>query len=265
MFPKLIQFGDLFLPTYGVLVAAAFLTALWVTSKLGRRVGLDRENLLNLGIYCALAGMLGAKLTMFLFDFEYYARNPGEILSRATLQAAGVFQGGVMLAVLVAYFYMKNKGMPGLTTSDVFAPGLALGHAIGRIGCLAAGCCWGIECDRPWAVTFKNPDAHNLVNVPLNVPLHPTQLYESAAELGIFAALYWYFGRPHGAGRVIGLYLVLSSVARLGIEFYRFHEQALPFGLPLSITQWLAIGLLVAGVVLMVRKDVPRVVPAPAS
>src|SRR5688572_31370960 len=69
-----------------------------------------------------------------------------------------------------------------LFRSDVFAPGLALGHAIGRLGCFAAGCCWGSECDLPWAVTFRNPDANELTGVPLGIPLHPSQLYERSEE-----------------------------------------------------------------------------------
>src|SRR3990170_2457097 len=95
---------------------------------------------------------------------------------------------------------MRRNGLPGWLTADVFAPGLALGHAIGRLGCLAAGCCWGAVCHRPWAITFNKPDAHELTGVPLGIPLHPTQLYESLAELAIFGFLYQRFGHRRRDG-----------------------------------------------------------------
>ena len=100
-------------------------------------------------------------------------------------------------------------------------------------------------------MTFRNPDAGSLTGVPLNVPLHPAQLYESASEALLFAFLYWRIGRAHSQGQIIGLYLVISSIIRFLIEFERFHEQALPFGLPLSITQWIAVGLAITGAVLL--------------
>ena len=247
MYPKLISIGDFFLPTYGVLVAIAFLVALWVASRLAKQSGLRSEMVVNLGIYCALVGMLGAKVLMILFDLPYFVQHPGEILSRSTLQAAGVFQGGLVLAILFAIYYTRRFHMQWLKTADVFAPGIAIGHAIGRLGCFAAGCCWGVACDRPWAVTFTNPEANKLVGTPLFRPLHPTQLYEAAAEAAVFAFLYWRFGKPHRTGEIIGLYLVVSSVLRFVIEFFRFHEQALPFGLPFSLTQWISLALIVAG------------------
>lgn len=254
MHPKLITIGDFFVPTYGVLVALAFLAALWMASKLARRSGLNAEQVTNLGAYCALSGLIGAKLLMIVLDFDYYRRNPGEILSLSTLQAGGVFYGGLVIALLVSALYMRKRGLPVAKTADVFAPGLALGHAIGRIGCFSAGCCWGLECSRPWAVTFTNPEAHRLVGVPLNVALHPTQLYESAAELIIFGVVYYRFGKPHRDGSIVGLYLVLYSIARFLVEFLRFHDQPPPFGGPFSATQWISLALLVLGAWLLYRK-----------
>jgi phosphatidylglycerol:prolipoprotein diacylglycerol transferase len=247
MFPKLIEAGRWYLPTYGVLVAAAFLLAIWITGRLAKRVGLRQELVTNLAVYCALAGMAGAKLLMLLFDWREYAASPGRIFSFETLQAAGVYQGGLLAALATAFLYMRKMKMPALVTCDVFAPGLAFGHFVGRLGCFAAGCCWGEKCDRPWAVTFRNPDANELTGVPLGVPLHPTQLYEAFAELLLFVYLYWRFHRVHRPGTIIGLYLMLYSVIRFLVEFYRHHQQALPFGLPLSLTQWIAIGTFILG------------------
>lgn len=252
MYPKLIEIGDFYLPTYGVLVALGFLAGLAVTVKLARRRGFQSELITNLAVYVALAGMLGAKLLMILFDWRDYAAQPGRIFSFETLQAAGVFQGGLILAVLTAIAYMRRQGLPVLATSDIFAPGVALGHAIGRLGCFAAGCCWGVECDLPWAVRFHDPAAWNLTGVPLEKGLHPTQLYESGAELAVFAVLLHLSGKPHPPGRILGLYFVLSSVLRFGVEFVRFHQQPLTLGL--SLTQWISLGLVAAGVVLLARR-----------
>ena len=251
MLPKLIDTGGFFLPTYGVLVATAFLVAIWLTARLAKKVGLNPETVANLAIYCALAGMAGAKLLMFVFDWRTYLLHPEEIFTVSTLQAAGVYQGGLLLAIVVAALYMKRMRLPGLLTADVFAPGLAIGHAIGRMGCLAAGCCWGAECHRPWAITFTNPSAHELTGVPLGVPLHPAQLYESLAEVFIFGFLYRRFHRVHGNGEIIGWYLTLYSSVRFIVEFFRNHEQGLVLGL--SLTQWISLAKLFAGIWMLFR------------
>lgn len=257
MFPEVLKIGSFFIPTYGVLVSLGLLLGLWMTARLGRREGLNPELLVNLGIYCAVAGIIGAKLLMFAFDFGYYFRNPRELFSLSTLQAGGVFQGGVLLAIGVAFLYVRKHNLPGLKTADVFAPGLALGHAVGRLGCFAAGCCWGVECSRPWAVTFTNPEANRLTGVPLNTPLHPTQLYESFAEAVIFVVLYKWIRRARRPGSVIGLYLVLYSAVRFAVEFVRAHDESNPLGGALSVTQWISLALFAAGLWLVVRHGTP--------
>src|SRR5207248_2112897 len=191
MLPYLFTIFGFHFPTYGLLVAIAFLVALALTAKLARENGLDSEKVLNLGIYCAMAGIAGAKLMMIVVDFNEYASNPSLLFSLSTLQAAGIFYGGLLAALVMAFFYMRQKGLPMLATADVLAPGIALGHSIGRLGCFAAGCCWGAPTNLPWAVTFSKPEAHDLVGVPLGIPLHPTQLYEALAEALIFLFLYW--------------------------------------------------------------------------
>ncbi|MCC7173629.1 MAG: prolipoprotein diacylglyceryl transferase [Bryobacterales bacterium] len=254
MLPQLVRIGDFFLPTYGLLVTAGFLIALWLATRLAAKSGLNKEAVFNLGIYCGLAGILGAKLLLILVDFRYYVRNPGEIFSFSTFQAGGIFYGGLLAALATAYLYMRHKRLPVLATADAFAPGLALGHAVGRVGCFAAGCCWGLECHRPWAVTFRNPVANQLFGTPLNVPLHPTQIYEAAAEALTFGILYARFHRPHKAGGVIGLYLSLYAVARFVIEFFRAPESPNPFGGPFTTAQWISIGLFVLGAVVLTRR-----------
>jgi phosphatidylglycerol:prolipoprotein diacylglycerol transferase len=260
MFPKLISIGSFYIPTYGVLVALGFLAGLWVTLHLTRRRGFPPEKITNLAIYCAMAGIIGAKLFMFLFDLGDYMRDPGQIFTLQTLQAAGVFHGGFLAALLVAGLYIRKQQLPVLGTMDVFAPGIAIGQAIGRLGCFAAGCCWGKECDLPWGVRFRSDFA---APVPLDKALHPVQLYESAADLIIFAILFRRATQRHPAGQVIGLYMVLYSAARFVIEFFREHEQSLVG--PFSLTQWIALGVFAAGgaILLVGRQDAP--LPSPKT
>jgi phosphatidylglycerol---prolipoprotein diacylglyceryl transferase len=244
MYPEVLHFS--FLHTYGLLVAIAFLVALWVVGRLSPKAGLNADALTNLGVYCALAAIVGAKLMLLIIE-------PGDFFSWATLQAGGVFYGGLIAALAVAWWYIRKTKLPPLRTADVFAPAIALGHGIGRLGCFSAGCCWGVKCNLPWAVTFRNPVAHDLTGVPLDVPLHPTQLYESAAEFLIFGILMWRFRRPHQTGAIISLYLLLYSTARFIVEFFRNHEQGNLWGTPLDTSQWISIGLFTLGALYFVR------------
>jgi phosphatidylglycerol:prolipoprotein diacylglycerol transferase len=253
MFPKLVDFGHVFIPSYGVFVALGFLAGIWLALRLSSRAGLDREYVTDLAIYCALTGLLGSKLLMFAFDWQLYAADPSRVFSLETLMSAGVYHGGFAAAAVFAWFYVRRRGQSFLRTADVLAPGLALGHAVGRLGCFAAGCCWGAECNRPWAVTFTNPDANALTGVPLRIPLHPTQLYESAATLLVAVVLAALFGSLKGSGRVFGLYLVLYGAARTLTESYRMHDQAPPLA-GLTWTQWMAVALGFAGFWLLARR-----------
>jgi phosphatidylglycerol:prolipoprotein diacylglycerol transferase len=245
MYPEIFHIS--FLHTYGFLVALAFLAGLWMASKLAREARLNAEAVTNLGIYCALSAIAGAKLMLFVVDAPYYAAHPSEIFSLSTLQAGGVFYGGLIAALAVAGWYMRKTKLPLLKTADVFAPAIALGHGIGRLGCFSAGCCWGVECHLPWAVTFTNPAANQLVGVPLGISLHPTQLYESFSEFVIFGILYRQVRRAHGPGDVISLYLLLYGAVRFTVEFFRFHEQGNLWGGPLDTSQWISLVLMAAG------------------
>jgi phosphatidylglycerol:prolipoprotein diacylglycerol transferase len=261
MYPEIFHIS--FLHTYGLLVALAFLTGLWMTTRLGKRAGFDADIVTNLAIYCALAAIVGAKVMMFLIDIPYYSEHPGEIFSFSTLQAGGVFYGGLLGALAVAGWYIRKNHLPVLRTADVFAPGIALGHGIGRLGCFSAGCCWGVESHLPWSVTFTNPVANQLVGVPLGISLHPTQLYESFAEFLIFGILYWCIRKPHPTGSIISLYLMLYSAARFAVEFFRFHEQGNLWGGPLDTSQWISMGLFLAGALYFLSARL-RTIPQPA-
>lgn len=248
MFPRVFQLGGFTLHTYGLLVVLGYGTGLWLATRQARRTGLDPNRILDLGIFMALAAVLGSKAMMLLEDWKYYSANPGSIFSLATLQAAGVFYGGFLGALLAAAWYIRRHRMPFLQTADAFVPGLLLGHAIGRMGCFAAGCCWGRPTGVPWAITFTDPYAHDLVGVPLGIPLHPAQLYEVAALLVLFAIV-WSIARHRPfPGQLLSLYLILYGVARFGLEFARDRSGSqMPFGL-LSLSQLIAVLMAPAGV-----------------
>ena len=122
MFPRLFQIGSFSLPTYGALVAIAFLVGLWLTSRFAKERGVSSEKVVNLGVYCALTGMLGAKLLMIAMDPEYRL-HPEEIFTRETLQSAGIFYGGFIAALVFAYFYMRRQKLPVLSDGGFVCAG----------------------------------------------------------------------------------------------------------------------------------------------
>jgi phosphatidylglycerol---prolipoprotein diacylglyceryl transferase len=264
VFPRLFHLGNFSLPTYGLLVATGVIVGLAIAARLSQRQGQDPEHAWNLGVLIVLAGIVGAKLLMIINDFSYYSSHPGEIFTIATVQAGGVFYGGVLAALGTAIWYMRRHHMPVLRTCDAFAPGLALGHSIGRLGCFAAGCCYGKPTSHWWGVTFHNPLANSIVGTPLNVPLEPTQIFESIIELANFLILYWMFRHRKFEGQVIGAYLFLYGVARYFIEFIRGDPgRGSVFGGAMTGTQLIAIGMVIAGGVLWLRRSAPG--PAPAT
>jgi len=224
MYPRLFEAGPITVYTYGVLLAAAYLLGLQLARVRAKARGLDANRVLDLGIYIIIAALIGAKLLLLVTDFDAFRSNPRELLTLA--RSGGVFYGGLILAVVVALFYIRKIGLPLWTTCDVFAPGIAVGHVVGRFGCLFAGCCYGKPTNLPWGITFRDPFAQANVGTPLNQPLHPTQLYEAGAELIILIILLTTErkGRPY-PGRTFWLYMLLYAVSRFIIEFYRGDER----------------------------------------
>ncbi len=254
MFPRLFQIGSYSMPTYGALVAIAFLMALWLTARFAKQRGVSSEKVVNLGVYCALIGMLGAKIMMIAMDPEYRA-HPGEIFTRETLQSAGIFYGGFIAALVFAFFYMRAQKLPVLATADLCAPGVAIGHGIGRLGCFAAGCCWGKPTTLPWGVIFTSKDT--TTGVPLGERLHPTQLYEALAEGIICLLLVWALKRKHQDGHIIGLYFLLYGMVRFAVEFLRVHDGSNPLGGPFVLEQWISLAVAVGGAYLLSRRAAP--------
>jgi phosphatidylglycerol:prolipoprotein diacylglycerol transferase len=255
VYPRLFDFHGFGLPTYGMMVSIGVIVGLMVVFKAARQQGLDPEQMWNLGALVILAGILGAKVLLIVNDWSYYSRHPHEIFSLNVLQSGGVFSGGLVAAILVAFWYVRKNRLPFLRTCDIFAPGVAIGHAFGRMGCFAAGCCYGRPTSEPWGVIFTNPLAHQWVGTPLGVKLHPTELYEMVVEIINFLVLYWLLRRKKFEGQVIGLYMILYGVARFFIEFFRGDPgRGEVFGGFMTGTQLIALLMVVAGGVLWVAR-----------
>ena len=262
MHPRLLTFpafdalgrtlGPFTLHTYGVLLAIAFLAGLWVASRQAKRSGLDAGRVVDMAVWVLIAGLVGAKLLLVLVDWRYFSDRPRELLS--VFQSGGVFYGGLIGGILVAWWYARRHHLPGWQTADVLAPGVVIGQAIGRLGCFAAGCCWGAPAQVPWAVTFTDVYAARAVGTPLDTPLHPSQIYESLAAFLIFFFLLWLAPRKRFQGQVTLAYVALYSVARFGLEFLRGDpDRGTWFHGALSTSQIISIVLVLGVAVLLPR------------
>jgi phosphatidylglycerol---prolipoprotein diacylglyceryl transferase len=256
------ELGPFTLHTYGVLLAVAFLVGLWVAYWQAKKAGLDAGRIADMAVYVLIAGLVGARLMLLAVDYKYYVNNPRELVSM--LQSGGVFYGGLLGGLAVALYFARRYALPVWATADVLAPGVVIGQSIGRLGCLAAGCCWGRPADVPWAVTFTD-EYTRYVGTPLDIRLHPSQVYESLATFLIFAVLVWMAPRKRFHGQVVIAYVVLYSVARFILEYFR-GDAGRGFIGPLSTSQAVAIVLvLLAGVVFVKLRRTQVIAPAAAA
>jgi phosphatidylglycerol---prolipoprotein diacylglyceryl transferase len=249
VYPILFELGPITIYAYGVFLAGGYLLGLWLAARRARAAGLDANRVLDLGIWVIIAALIGAKALLLFVDFGHFTSS-WEAFS-TLLRSGGVFYGGLITAVLVAIYLLRRHELPLWRSADLFAPGVALGYMIGRLGCLLAGCCYGRPTDVAWAVTFTNPIANLNVGTPLNVPLHPTQLYESGAGLVILLLLLGLENRGRAfAGRTFWLFVLFYSISRFIIEFFRGDERGMPFDV-LSTSQLISVGLAPLAIVML--------------
>lgn len=262
MFPRLIHHGQFDLYTYGLLFTIAVLVGMVLVVVFSRRQEIDVNKTLTLGTLAALSGIMGAKFLFVILEWNHYSRHLSEILSLATLRTGGVFSGGLVTAIAFSARYIYKQHLSVLRTADAFAPALALGHAIGRLGCFAAGCCYGKPTTAFWGITFSSPLTSDLSHTPLGVPLHPTQLFESAIEVANFFILVRLLDRKRFDGQVMAVYLAVYGVARFFLEFLRGDPgRGEVFNGLLTGTQLIAMGLLIGGVLLAVVAERQQVLP----
>ncbi len=256
MYPEIFRIGSFPINTYGVFLALAFLCAILITVKLAARDGLPREKIYDLCLWMLLCSLIGSKILM-LFTEPEYRDHPLQLISLDFLRSGGVFYGGLIGAILSGYFLMRRYQLPWWKTADACAPGIAIGNFFGRQGCFAAGCCWGKPTTLPWGVKFTEL-GHEITGVPLDVRLHPTQLYESFAMLLVFFFLLWLHKYRRFNGQVILLYALLYSVIRFAIEFLRDDPRGDLFGLTtltgLSTSQLISLIVGAGALVLLVLR-----------
>jgi phosphatidylglycerol---prolipoprotein diacylglyceryl transferase len=254
MHPILFQIGPFTIYTYGVLVATGVLTALWYARRQAPHAGLDPDKIWNLGIYMVLVALLLAKVWLVVASWDYYVAHPGEIFSLQTFQSGGTFYGGTLGAVLTIVLYTHFQKMPLLPVLDTIGIAVPLGHVIGRLGCFAAGCCYGKPTSLPWGVTFTNEAAGRIAGTPLGIHLHPTQLYEAGVELLNFVFLVWLGRRQRFNGQIIGTYFLLYGFERGTIEFFRGDPgRTMMFHDTVSLMQVVSVALIFAGAFLWWR------------
>jgi phosphatidylglycerol:prolipoprotein diacylglycerol transferase len=246
MHPILIHMQWLDIHTYGVLVAAGFLIGLAVAAHRARREGLPPEQVSDLGVWLIVSGMLGGKLFHIVFFWNDFIAGWHEEGLRS-LREGFVFYGGFIAATLTAVGYTRAKRLPLAKLADLMAPCVALGHALGRLGCFFNGCCYGKACSLPWAVTFPPP--HTMAGIPV----HPTQLYEVIGNAGLFFGLSAFAKHKRFNGQVWWLYVLGYGVLRFIVECFRGDYERHYFGV-FTIGQAVATAMIVVALIALARR-----------
>lgn len=237
MYPILFQIGSISLYSYGVSLAVAVLLCSWLLGKDAIRLGLPKETAVDLVFWVTLGGIIGARIFYVMIAWDHFADDLGEIvmINRGGLAWQGGFVGGFT----AGWIYVARHQLSFRAMLDLCAPYIALGQAIGRIGCFFNGCCYG----KPWVHGIYFPIHHDR--------LHPTQLYETIMLFGIFLFLKFWKKRSWPKGMVFVSYLWLAGVERFAVEFFRADHETLYLGL--SLFQLIALGLIVAGSIFFLR------------
>jgi len=239
MYPTLFRFGSFEVTSFGVLVALGALTGLWVFGRELRRSRLPPEGV-DAALIGVLGGLAGAKL-IWALEFRADAPFLSLLFSRSGLSWFGGFLGGVGAGL----WALRRRRIPILSALAAATPALAMGHAIGRVGCFLVGDDYGRPTDLPWGVAFPKGLP------PTSIPVHPTQLYEAAGLAVItWALIKW---RRSGISDLIvfARYLVLAGALRFGIEFIRINARVIG---PFTLAQLFSGALIVAGLSLIVTK-----------
>lgn len=251
MLPRLFHVGYFSIYSYGMLTALGFLLAiLWPTS-LAKKEGISETKMEGLGLLIVLSAGVGSKL-LTAWDYPgFYSSDWTHFLSDQILGRGGVFYGGFLLAVACSAAYCRLVDLPGWQVADAVAPGLALAQGLGRVGCFLAGCCWGTPTELPFGVTFRSELAHNLTGVPLQVRLHPTQLYEATLVLSAIPFLMWLRKKRSFFGQVILVYVLFYAVARFFLEFLRGDPRGYHFSHLLSTSQLIGLFIIPLAIFLL--------------
>ncbi|MBW1896779.1 MAG: prolipoprotein diacylglyceryl transferase [Deltaproteobacteria bacterium] len=242
MYPDLFSVGSLTIHTYGLFIVVGIIVALLVAIWNRKRHGINTQQVMDLGFIVVFSAFIGARLLYVLIHLSYYKEDPLDVLK--VWQGGLVFSGGLLAALLAISFYLFRHHLSLWKTGDFLAPSVAIGQAIGRIGCFMAGCCYGKPTIVKWGVVFHHPDSL----APLYIPLHPTQLYAALSGFIIFIVLMILRTKKQFEGQVLLWFLILHCTGRLIIERFRGDDRGLILGGDMSLTQLIALLLLFASV-----------------
>ena len=225
MHPILFHIGNFELASYGLMTALGYAAAAWYLTprlKSCNIKGLTQDTFWNLLFIVFVGAIVGGKLLFILLSWTELGDTFADKMTYIVhnIRYGFVFFGGLILAVAGALWYMRRKQLPLLKTSDFLIVAVPLGHALGRVGCFLAGCCYGKPTMLPWGVRFTDPNT--LVPPELvGVPLHPTQLYEAGLNFALFLLLHYASKKPHKDGQILVEYVWCYALLRFGIEFLR--------------------------------------------
>lgn len=227
MYPILFQFGNFQIHTYGIVVAISFFIGLWLSTNEAKRKGLDPGVIQDFALYALLGGIIGARIYFVLFSNPaYFLQNPWEIVAvwRGGIGIIGAFLGGF----LAALWYCRRKKISFWRFADTLAPGLALGQTMGMFACLLNGDSYGKPTDLPWAIIFTDPRAM----APLNIPLHPIEVYEIIAYFLVFLLVWLTRKMYRSEGFSFFTAVAGYGVARFSVEFFRGHSAIFAWDIP---------------------------------
>ena len=197
------------------MVATGFLMGLWTASRRAMKSGMAPEHVVDLGPWLIGGAIVGARI-FYVVTYWREAFADGPWTEIFMIQRGGlVFYGGLVGAVITGFCYTRWRGMPFWATGDIMAPGIALGHMFGRLGCFLNGCCYGSPSSLPWAISY--PADHETHGVSV----HPTQLYESALNLVLAVGLDRFYYRKRFEGQIFAAYMICYGTLRLIVEFFR--------------------------------------------
>lgn len=257
MIPDNLHIGPIPIHWFGIFLALAMFAAGWAASREFARRAWDGRLAWDAVVYGSLGGLVGARLWVIFESWPSFMDNPFRfIFSGGGLAWYGGFAGGALALTL----FFRRHSIAWLAGADALAPALALGHAVGRIGCQVAGDGdWGSETTLPWGMTY--PHAVVGWDKPPGVRVHPAPIYEMLAYLAVFAYLWRTRNQPAANGRQFGRYLVFTGIARFLVEFVRINPRV---ALGLSVAQFTSLGLIAIGVGLLLTRR-PSPTPAPSA
>jgi phosphatidylglycerol:prolipoprotein diacylglycerol transferase len=248
--PILFQHGSFAIHSYGVMMALAFLAGLWTATRRARREKISGESVADVTLWLMVGAILGARIVyVTTYWKQEFADQPfSEVFM---IQHGGlVYYGGLIGATVAGMIFIRWKKLPLWTMADIFAPSIALGSVLGRIGCLLNGCCYGRACDLPWAITFTNPQANQYSGTPLGVRLHPTEIYDALLNLILYFFLAWLFRHKRFVGQVFATYLILYAVFRSIAEYFRGDYPSDHLHAGLTSAQLVSVPIFIAGLAL---------------